>query len=34
MLKNPFNKNSPVSRYQSLINQINYIRKRFKNIKR
>ena len=32
MLKNPFNKNSPVSQYQSLINQINILEKDLKTL--
>ena len=32
MLKNPFNKNSLVNQYQSLINQINILENEFKNI--
>ena len=32
MLKNPFNKNSPVNQYQSLINQINILEKDLKTL--
>ena len=32
MLKNPFNKNSPVNQYQSLINQINVLEKDLKTL--
>ena len=32
MLKNPFNKNSPVSQYQNLINQINILEKDLKTL--
>ena len=32
MLKNPFNKNSPVNQYQGLINQINILEKDLKTL--